>query len=512
MPVIRKMPVIKWIAVLIVTIAGLGLAQAGTALAAGLPNDDFANATIISSLPFSDTVDTTTATTEPGEPAGGCGLTPAQTAWYSITPASNIAVQIGTTADTFSSLFFIYLQTGTGFDGLASLGCPGQSGTFHLFAGKTYYIQAGSAFSGGGTLQLDVKQIPPPPNDNFADSTVISAAGLPFSDTEIATVSTTEPGEPVPTCSPANILPNSWWYSFTATSAGSVTASSTDGAGVIAAFTGTALANLSQMGCAFGNQSLTFRASAGTTYYFQVSDHSDVEFIPQTFTLDHSPQPVANFSTSPGDPSVFDTVQFSNQSSDPAGAGFAQDQYNFGDGTTAAGCCPNLPGDLDATHQYAKDGDYTVTDTVATPDGRTASAVQVVHVMTHDVAITKFTAPASAHAGQTALITVAISDKRYPETVQVQFLKNNSEGGFDVVGTLTQSVPVKTGKATTPFAFSYTFTPSDATAGKVTFEAIATIQGNRDAFPSDNTALARTTLRAPSLQSPGPVQARLKQW
>jgi hypothetical protein len=91
----------------------------------------------------------------------------------------------------------------------------------------------------------------------------------------------------------------------------------------------------------------------------------------------------------------------------------------------------------------------------------------------------------------------------------VQFLKNNNQGGFDVVGTLTQSVPVKTGKATTPFAFSYTFTSSDATAGKVTFEAIATIQGNRDAFPSDNTALAQTTLRAPGSQRRGPVQARI---
>jgi hypothetical protein len=63
-----------------------------------------------------------------------------------------------------------------------------------------------------------------------------------------------------------------------------------------------------------------------------------------------------------------------------------------------------------------------------------------------------------------------------------------------VVGTLTESVPVQTGKSTTPFTFSYTFTRNDAATGKVTFEAIATIQGNRDAFPSDKTALARTTV------------------
>jgi hypothetical protein len=487
------MPVITRIAVLVLTVAGLGLAQSGTALAAGLPNDNFANATVISSLPFSDIADITTATTEPGEPTGGCGLTPAQTVWYSITPASNIAVQINTAGSTFfDSLFFIYQQEGTGFGGLVNLGCPGNSGTFHLLAGTTYYIQAGSAgFSAGGTLHLNVQQIPPPPNDNFADATVISPGALPFSDTEIATASTTEPGEP--RCAGANILPNSWWYSFTATSAGSFTASST-GSTVVAAYTGTGLANLSQIGCAGSFQVLTFRTSPGTTYYLQVSDLADVEFIPVTFTLDHAPQPVANFFVSPSDPSIFDNVEFVNESSDPGDAGFARDEYNFGDGTTAAGCCANQPGNIDTTHQYAKDGDYTVTDTVTTTDGRTASASQVVHVRTHDVAITKFTVPTSASVGQTRSITVGISGKRYPETIQVQLLKSNSQGGFDVVGTLTQSVPVQTGKSTTPFAFSYTFTPGDATAGKVTFEAIATIQGNRDAFPADNTAFALTTV------------------
>jgi PKD domain len=490
------MGLITRIAVLILTVAGLGLGLPGTALAASPTNDDFANATIISSLPFSDVADITTATTEAGEPTGGCGLVPAQTVWYSITPASNIAVQIDTAGSTFfDSLFFLYQQEGTGLGGLVSSTCPGQSGTFHLQAGTTYYIQAGSAgFSAGGTLHLNVRQIPPPPNDNFANATAISPAALPFSDTQIATSATTEPGEPVPACAPGQSLPNSWWYSFTVTSAGSFTASSTGGMAVIAAYTGTDLATLNQVGCAFGFHPMTFRASPGTTYYLQVSDDSDVEFIPLTITVDHAPPPVANFFVSPGDPSIFDTVQFINDSSDPGGAGFTKDEYNFGDGTTAAGCCANQPGFVDTTHRYAKDGDYTVTDTVTTQDGRTASTSQVIQIRTHDVAITKFSVPTSASVGQTRSITVGISDKRYPETVQVQLLKSNSQGGFDPVGTLTQSVAVQEGKSTAPFAFSYTFTPADAETGKVTFEAIATIQGARDALPVDNIAIATTTV------------------
>jgi hypothetical protein len=53
---------------------------------------------------------------------------------------------------------------------------------------------------------------------------------------------------------------------------------------------------------------------------------------------------------------------------------------------------------------------------------------------------------------------------------------------------------VQTGNATISFAFSYTFTPGDAALGKVTFEAIATIAGPRDALPADNTAIASTTV------------------
>src|SRR5919206_3616212 len=52
------------------------LVLAGTALAAAPSNDTFANATAISSLPFSDTVDTTGATTDSDDKAAGaaCGV------------------------------------------------------------------------------------------------------------------------------------------------------------------------------------------------------------------------------------------------------------------------------------------------------------------------------------------------------------------------------------------------------------------------------------------------------
>src|SRR5207248_9238195 len=105
----------------------------------------------------------------------------------------------------------------------------------------------------------------------------------------------------------------------------------------------------------------------------------------------------------------------------------------------------------------------------------------------------KFTVPQSASVGQTRTITVSLANHRYGETVQVQLLKSVSGGGWASVGTLTQSVPVRGGNRTIDFAFSYTFTSDDAAVGKVTFEAVATIVGARDAQPADNTAIALPT-------------------
>jgi PKD repeat protein len=201
-------------------------------------------------------------------------------------------------------------------------------------------------------------------------------------------------------------------------------------------------------------------------------------------TVQGAPPPVANFGFNPFDPSVFDVVQFFDFSFDPGGVGIASQAWDFGDGATGTGPSP--------THQYAADGDYTVQLTVTTFDGRTASTSQTLQVRTHDVAITKFTVPKSASAGQTRAVTVGINSRRSPESVEVQLFKS-VPGGFQFVGSLTQSVPVRPSNRTTNFDFSYTFTADDARVGKVTFKAVANIVGARDALPADNEAIASPT-------------------
>jgi hypothetical protein len=478
----------RTLAALAPLVAVAALVLPSIAQAAPPPNDNFAAATVVDpgALPFSDTVDNSQASTEPGEPIY-CLYTP-RTVWYAITPSSSGLLR----ADMAGTSFFdpvlrVFRQNGSDISGLGFLGCAspywnGQSSlTFAADAGVTYYVQASDYFSGGGNLHLSLRQIPPPANDNFADATPIG--GVPYSNSVDTSAATVEAGEPS-LCTPPPSQRTAW-YAYTAGSSGSVSASvSASFAPVgVAVYTGSSLGGLSQLQCGYG-QAVTLHVDAGTTYYFQVGSF-DGQGGPLQFNLVVPPPPTAGFSFYPGDPSIADTLQFYDYSYDPAGTRWTQD-WDFGDGATATGCCP--------THRYAADGDYTAKLAITTPDGRTASATQVMHVRTHDVVITKLTVPQTAMAGQTRVITVGLSNTRYPETVQLTLLRSVPASGYFVqVGTLTQSVPVRTGNRTTAFSINYTFTADDAAAGKVTFEVVASLQGARDAFPGDNTVVALPT-------------------
>jgi PKD repeat protein len=444
------------------------------AMAAQPSNDDFAAARVVTGVPYSDTSEVTGATLEAGEPVPSCRETaaPSGTVWYAFTPAQTGTVKVARTAG-FESILAVY--TGSSLATLAETACQFsqyQPLSLAVTAGQTYYLQIGVFFDQTGTLQLDIT--PPPANDEFANAT--PAASLPFSDTVDLSAATTQASEPSPSCVG---LQNTVWYAFTPATTGSVTATIDQYGAGLGVYTGSSLANLSEAGCSQYpySQFVTFRAQANTTYYFQVGAWC-CGLGPVTFHLDVAPNPVAQFSYSPADPSIFDTVQFQDNSYDPASAGIASQAWRFGDGATADGCCP--------AHQYAVDGDYTAELVVTTTDGRTASASQAVQVRTHDVAIVGIAVPKSAHVGQTIAVNVTVANKRYPETVQVDLYKS-APGGFQQVGSLTLSVPVRPpGGTSTRFAFSYTITQADKTAGKVSFKAVASIIDHRDALPADN--------------------------
>lgn len=470
---------------LLVALAGglFLLAVPRAALSSPPANDNFTDAGVISALPFTDSGDLNGTTTEPGE-QNFCAFQP-QTVWYTFTPSTTTTISADLNGSQGGVVLTAYQSHGGGIGGLGFMSCIfGGSLTFTANAGTTYYFHVGSFFSGPVQMRLNVQAVPPPPNDGFADATAVDA--LPFTDSADMTAATTEPDELV---TPAGFaIVGSVWYVFTATESESLTANANVCCATLtlAAYTGDSLASLTEVKSAIG-QMLTFSSVAGTTYYIQVGRGGAFGgTIPMSFRLDRTPPPVAAFGFSPFEPSVFDTIQFFNGSFDPVGVGIETAIWDFGDGSTDT--------NFSVSHRYADDGDYTATLTVTTFDGRTGSSSQVVHVKTHDVAITRFVTPSSASAGQTRAISVDLRNTRYTETVQVQLLKSvpGQFGDFQLVGTLTHEVPASRNRMI-PFAFNYTFTSDDAAIGKVTFQAIATIVNARDALSADNTAISLPT-------------------
>lgn len=448
--------------------------------AAAPSNDNFNFATVIDpgGLPFSDSVDTTEATTEPGEPLYWC-YTIERTVWYAFTPSETMVMHLDTEGSTVSSSINIYYSNGPGFEGLGIVNCTGSYGGSYDFVaegGRTYYFQA-SLFPGqSGTLQINLEQIPPPINDNFASATAISS--LPFDEDANTASATVEAGEPS-TCGYAGSM-NTIWYSFTPTVTGSVTVNTSpfSFSPSIAVFTGNSLGNLVEVACENSTYVKTFLAQSNTTYFIQVGRQYPWQIGgPIHFHLEVTPPPVAGIYYSPSNPSVYSPIQFYDQSSDPGNSSFQSFSWDFGDGTTSTQQYP--------THQYSADGDYTVQHSVTTVDGRTGSTSQVIQVRTHDVAVTRISAPISASVGQTRSITISVNNKRYNETVRVE-LYRSTPNGFELVGSYTQFVPVRPSNRSTSFTFNYTFTGSDASVGKVTFKAIAIITTASDAFPVDN--------------------------
>ena len=175
-------------------------------------NDGFADATVIASLPASETSDLTEASTEAGEPAGCYG--PAQTVWWSFTPPEDTVVR----ADTFGSLIpgsyvNLWQSGGSGMSGLTLRDCAGYWGalTEKLRGGVTYYFQVGSFYGGfQGAVTLNVQVEPPPAFDEIGSARVIPS--LAFSESADSSYATTAPGDPDCFGKGATV-----WYVFTPT-------------------------------------------------------------------------------------------------------------------------------------------------------------------------------------------------------------------------------------------------------------------------------------------------------
>lgn len=235
------------------------------ALAATPENDDFDSATLISSLPFTDTMSTVEATAAPDDPST-C-FTTAYSVWYSYTPA--------VTTD-------VYTDLGTGgfrvavFSGprgsLTQVGCGNDFVQWRAEQDVTYHIMvAGSA----GELIFSLYQAFPAANDDFDDAVVIGA--LPFSDTVPATnirYSTSAADDP--DCYGAG---RTVWYSLATTSTVGIEASTSGSTydtivcvyrGVRGGLTQVAANDNASSEPFISTSRVRFVADAGVTYHIMV--------------------------------------------------------------------------------------------------------------------------------------------------------------------------------------------------------------------------------------------------
>lgn len=124
-------------------------------------NDDFASATTIASLPFTDSTGMFGATLQPGEPIPTCWFGPRYgSVWYRFTPSMTASVTASVSALYFSD---VSIYTGSSFDTLTTVACQANTptATIKAVAGVTYYIEV-SAIGGLGESTFSLVLAGPP--------------------------------------------------------------------------------------------------------------------------------------------------------------------------------------------------------------------------------------------------------------------------------------------------------------------------------------------------------------
>ncbi len=244
-------------------------------------HDDFANAMSISTLPFSEILNTGAATREQDEATpclGNRQISQAEaTVWYAFTPDENMVLLIdtaGTDFDVFVNVF------DAGDAQLELIRCNVSSVDtrvgIQIEAGQPYYVQVGGRRFQRlevGTLSVELSEGVPPANGDFIGA--IDIAEVPF-EADIDTIAAgVEPGEPVPSCARDDVG-SSVWYRISPSEHALIVVD-TFGEHVVpllGVYQGDSVDTLTQVVCGEPNfrrrAILGFEAVPGETYYLQV--------------------------------------------------------------------------------------------------------------------------------------------------------------------------------------------------------------------------------------------------
>jgi hypothetical protein len=234
------------------------------------PNDDLANAETLEG--DSDSADGTTdnSTREPGEPGSRSG----SSVWYRWTAPSDRRTVVTVPTASFDAAVDVY--TGDRVSALTAV-APADQRSLTRFAydathGVTYWIRVDSPYQyETGTFGIRLVQGDPPPNDNFADATVLTGSR------DEAAASTVFAGREQYESTYPSSTSGSVWYRWRAPAGGTVTIDTfgSDFDTFLAAWTGTSLSRLTPVtdnnDYGGGPQSrISFIATAGQVYRLRV--------------------------------------------------------------------------------------------------------------------------------------------------------------------------------------------------------------------------------------------------
>jgi hypothetical protein len=165
----------KRIAALISAVALFSLAVAGPTLAAAPSNDDAGSPSLIATLPFIDSLDTSEATSDPSDP--DCfGSGSSASVWYAFTTGTDpVTLLADTSASDYVTAITVMAGSPTG-DGIVACGFDGAQ--FPAEPTTTYYFMIAACASGGvglaavgcdpsatgGSLVFSLDAAPPPPS------------------------------------------------------------------------------------------------------------------------------------------------------------------------------------------------------------------------------------------------------------------------------------------------------------------------------------------------------------
>lgn len=145
---------------LIAVMAVTAVLAGATGAAAAPTNDDPSAPQEISALPYSTSLNTSTATTSQNEPAA-CNL--GKAVWYSFTPGQDLRIEASTAGSNFDTVLAVFTGTPGSF---TTVTCSDDHYSYTSLtrwdaeAGTTYMIAAGGYSNSTGSLQLNIESIP----------------------------------------------------------------------------------------------------------------------------------------------------------------------------------------------------------------------------------------------------------------------------------------------------------------------------------------------------------------